>query len=76
MKIKKITKKLHKDPVKIYCFYQPFNNECIVVGKSDTFYKSFNSINFGFIFGRSAFSFKIDLEQNWSDKETRDYIKE
>lgn len=34
------------------------------------------TINFGFLFLRSAFSFKSDLEENWADEEINEYIKE
>jgi len=33
-------------------------------------------VNFGFIFLRSAYGFKSDLEENWTDEEINEYIKE
>jgi DNA polymerase-1 len=33
-------------------------------------------VNFGFIFGRSAQGFQIDLEENWSDEEIYKYIEQ
>lgn len=76
MKIKRITKKLHSKGKKIYCFHEPVNNECIVVGQSGEYYASYQSVNFGFIFLRGAYSFKSDIEENWTEEEVDNYITE
>lgn len=33
-------------------------------------------VNFGFLFLRSSFSFKSDLEENWTDQEIKEYIEQ
>jgi hypothetical protein len=69
MKIKKITKKKHDIPKKVYCFFEPVNHECIVVGKSGTEYASYQCFLFG-----GHYSLIFDEIAKWKSSEVEEYI--
>ena len=74
MKIKRINIKNHENPVPVYCFHEPINNECIF-NVNNTNYASYQCVNFRFLFGGSFFGFKDDIEDSWSIDEMDEYIK-
>lgn len=76
MKIKKITKIKHSNPIKTYCFFEPINHEVLIVGKSGKKYASKQCVNFGFLFGLAAITFKSTLEKEWTSTEILDYIED
>lgn len=75
MKIKKISKIIYDSPQSVYCFVEPLNNECLIVGESGNKYVSLQSVVFGFLFGLIASSFaERALKAEWSEKDVDDYI--
>ena len=69
MKIKKIVKKTHSIPKKIYCFYEPINHECLVVGKSGNSYASFQCFLFS-----GHYSLMFENIEAWGMEEVKLYI--
>ena len=69
MKIKKITKKTHEIPKKIYCFYEPINHECLVIGKSGKSYASYQCFLFS-----GSYSLMYENIDAWGMEEVESYI--
>lgn len=60
-------------------FCRNISLEEFLTKKNEEPYKTYRNkakaVNFGFLFGRGAFSFKRDLEDNWTIEEVEDYIQ-
>jgi DNA polymerase I-like protein with 3'-5' exonuclease and polymerase domains len=75
LKIKRITKKTHEEPIPVYCVNVPPEHE-IVVSMTNSNILSKNSINFGLLFGAQATTvMQESIKPNWKEKEADDYIK-
>jgi hypothetical protein len=72
--VKSITRKKHPQGVKVYCFHEPFRNECLVIGNSGRAYASFQSTNFAFLFGQSANTYAQRLSQEWTEAYRDEFI--
>jgi len=70
MKIKRITKKKSLTPKKVYCFLEPINHECLVVGKSGKHYASYQCFLFG-----GHYSLISEEIAKWTQRDIIDYIQ-
>jgi len=79
MKIKKITKKELHSKEKVYCLYEPENEEFLIKSKlnNNLCYVTKNSFNFGLLFGAGAYTIKtVNVEAEWKKQECLKYIEE
>lgn len=76
IKVVQVNVIMNSAPRKVYCLHEPFNNEFLVVGQSGNQYATYNSINFGFIFGGGAGAIVTALKNEMQIEAVEKYLQD